>query len=181
MPPRHVVLVGTMGSGKSTVGRLVAVALGWPFWDNDEQLVRERGKSAAEIAQRHGPDELHRREIETLIRGLDRDGPSVVAAAASVVVDPQVRARLRAEDLVVWLRASHAALEERLLHPGDRPTLGESPTRRAGELQDQRADLYRDIAQREVDTTNRRPEAVAQLILSALAARRMGRRGPRRD
>src|SRR5215471_668474 len=85
-PRRHVVLVGTMGSGKSTVGRLVAGELGWPFWDNDERLVLDGGKSAAEIAQRRGADDLHRREIETLIRGLDGEGPSVVAAAASVVL-----------------------------------------------------------------------------------------------
>jgi shikimate kinase len=166
---RHVVLIGTMGTGKSTVGRLVASSLGWPFRDNDEQLVGRGGRSAEQIADEDGAAQLHEREAEILLENLARDGPDVVAAAASIVLDPRARARLRVDGFVFWLRTDPSALDARLSDPGDRPSLGATPAQVAGSLQADRSDLYRAVADREVDTTARPPDEVAALILAELS------------
>ena len=168
-PLRHLVLIGTMGTGKTTAGRLIASRLGWPFWDNDEWLEEQSGHSALEIARRWGPAELHRREAEALTASLDREGPGVVAAAASAVLDDRVRSRLPSVSFVAWLHTSPEALAERLTDPGDRPVLGASPARLSGDLQSQRTDLYRSVADFDVDTTDRRPEDIAGLVLSAFS------------
>ena len=158
-----------MGTGKSTVGRLVASRLGRPFRDNDEQLVAREGRSAETIADEDGAAPLHEREAEILLENLARDGPDVVAAAASVVLDPRARARLRVGGFVFWLRTDPSALDVRLSDPGDRPSLGATPAQDAGRLQADRRDLYRAVADREVDTTARHPDEVAALIVAELA------------
>ena len=170
-PHRHVVLIGTMGSGKSTVGRLVASELGWPFWDNDEQLMRREGRTAEEIASEDGATHLHDLEADILLADLAREESAVVAAAASTVLDPRARARLRADGFVFWLRTAPSALDERLAHPGDRPSFDTSPAQEAGSLQTDRSELYRAVADHELDTTSRRPDEIASLILAEHAAR----------
>ena len=174
-PLRHLVLVGTMGSGKTTVGRRVATHLGWPFWDNDDRLTRREGRTAAELATAHGAAALHRTEAEVLLEGLDADGPTVVAAAASALADARVRDRLERGTLVVWLHATPTALADRLTDPGVRPSLGRGPATRAGELQRRRRAIYRAVAHEDIDTTDRGPDEVTDLVLAALAAHR--RRG----
>ena len=117
-PHRHVVLIGTMGTGKSTVGRIVAATLGWAFRDNDEQLVHREGRTAEQIASEDGADQLHQLEAEILLEDLAHAGPDVIAAAASTVLDPRARARLRADGFVFWLRTAPSALDTRSHPPG---------------------------------------------------------------
>jgi shikimate kinase len=171
-PHRHVVLIGTMGTGKSTVGRIVASTLGWPFRDNDEQLRHREGRTAEQIASEDGADQLHQLEAEILLENLARAGPDVIAAAASTVLDERARARLRADGFVFWLRTAPSALDARLTHPGDRPSFDSSPAQVAGRLQADRGDLYRGVADHELDTTGHRPDEIASRIVAELEARR---------
>jgi shikimate kinase len=174
-PGQHIVLLGTMGSGKTTVGRRLASMLGWPFWDNDDRLFQQDARTAAELAHIEGADELHRREAEVLLEGLDQPGPAVVAAAAATVLDPRVRERLHATTWVVWLRAEPHELEARLADPGARPSLGSTPAQVAVELQRARTDLYRAVANQTLDTTSRDPADLATAILSEISRRRATR------
>lgn len=112
-PVRHVVLVGLMGSGKTTVGRTLAARLGRPFVDNDVALQERTGHSARQIADSEGADALHRREAEALVAALGKPEPAVVAAAAAAPFEPVAAAALRSHD-VVYLRASPAVLAARL-------------------------------------------------------------------
>ena len=100
--PRHVVLVGLMGAGKTTVGVPLARALGWQYRDNDTELEQRTGRTAHDLAAAEGMVALHRAESETLAATLDRPGPDVISASAAVVADPEMRARLRSE-FVVWV------------------------------------------------------------------------------
>lgn len=80
----HIVLTGPMGSGKTTVGRLLARRLDRPFYDSDAQIEAEYGTSARRLAREHGVDWLHKAEAKALVQALAVDTPSVVAAAASI-------------------------------------------------------------------------------------------------
>ena len=170
-PRRPLVLVGLMGSGKTTVGRALAADLRWAFVDNDELLRQVTGRTAAELAARDGADVLHRREAETLLAELDRHDPVVIAAAASVVLDPDVRRELPRRADVVWLQASDAALRERLADRGSRPDLGGEPRDVVSAQRVERSAWYSQVAACVVDTTGRPAEAVVQAVRAFLRRR----------
>ncbi|HEX5095837.1 MAG TPA: shikimate kinase [Acidimicrobiia bacterium] len=159
---RHVVLVGLMGSGKTTVGRLVARRLGWPLVDNDVELGRRIGMTAREFTAREGLDALHRAEAETLAAMLDVSEPSVIGAAASVVESPLMRDRLE-RHYVVWLDADPEVLAARAANGSHRPHLP------AAQLQAARSALYEQISALRVDTTHMSPEDAAAYVAEALA------------
>ena len=117
---RRVVLVGTMGSGKTTVGRALAARLGWRYWDNDAELRARTGRTAADIAGTEGLERLHAVEAEVLAAGLAPAEPAVVAAPGSVAVHRPPPF----DGPVVWLRAAPATLAARVGSGAGRPDLG---------------------------------------------------------
>lgn len=90
---RHLVLIGTMGVGKTTIGRRLAERLGLRFTDSDDQLLKMVGMNAQRYAAEHGVPALHEAEVEVLMQALSRP-PSVIAAAASVADSPSALATL---------------------------------------------------------------------------------------
>lgn len=90
---RHVVLIGPMGVGKTTIGRRLAERLGLRFTDSDDQLLEMVGMTARSYAAEHGVPALHEAEVEALMQALSRP-PSVIAAAASVADSPTALATL---------------------------------------------------------------------------------------
>jgi shikimate kinase len=133
MTSRHVVLVGLMGSGKTTVGAVLARRLGLPFSDGDALLEVATGHSAAALRDREGAAALHLAEARVLRDALASSAPAVIAAAAAVVDDPACRAALRAPGVAVaWLRADPAVLGRRFEAGvggggAHRPAYGEDP------------------------------------------------------
>ncbi len=111
---RHLVLVGLMGAGKTTIGARVAARLGLAFADGDRLLERSTDRTAAALRDEHGVAALHPAESRALCDALASDVPSVIAAAAAVVDDPTCRAALRSPGVAVaWLRADPAVLGRR--------------------------------------------------------------------
>lgn len=104
-PTRHVVFVGQMGVGKSTVGTALADELGRVHADCDEDLELATGATAADYAASHGLAALHEREAGVLVERLRERRGLVISAAASVVESPECRRRLGRRALVVWLDA----------------------------------------------------------------------------
>jgi shikimate kinase len=117
-PDQHVVLVGLMGTGKSTLGRLLAERLGRAFVDNDRELEARSGRTAREAASRDGLDALHRLEDEVLDDVLARRPGAVVAAAASVADRPGAPDHL-APHVIVWIDTPVDLIDSRL-ESGDR-------------------------------------------------------------
>jgi shikimate kinase len=171
----HVVLLGSMGVGKSTIGAGLAARLGRPLRDSDADLAATRGLRGRELAAREGVEALHRWEIGHLRRALSSAEPAVIAAAASVIDDPGCRAALGGA-YVVWLRAPAPTLAARL-SPGDHrrpltapggPTGARDVVEAVAAVEARRAPRYRAVADLVVDTSGATPEEVALRVFGAL-------------
>jgi shikimate kinase len=171
-PARLVVLVGMMGVGKTTVGRLLAGRLGYEFWDNDEALAKATGKTAAEVQQLEGQDALHQVEARVLRDALRRADRTVIAAPASVALilgalDPAV---------TVWLRASVDREAANIAHSGQqhRPLPPDAAAVLRGLAHD-RAAAYGRLADIVVEVASD-PAITCDRVLEALRALPPGRR-----
>ncbi|WP_336206117.1 shikimate kinase [Nonomuraea sp. LPB2021202275-12-8] len=150
-------VIGLMGSGKTTVGRLLAESLGLPFSDSDPFMRKRYGASAAEIAAAEGVDTLHARESEHLMEELAGE-PKVIAAAASTLEDPAARAVLR-HALVIWLDADDDILAERMRSGTHRPDFSPA-TMRA-----RRGRYFQEVSDLTYDVGSMSPEAVLHAVL----------------
>jgi shikimate kinase len=168
-PPRNVVVVGLMGSGKSTIGRLLATRLGRRYIDNDEQLERDAGRSAHDIAARDGLDALHRAESACLARVLEHNDDVVVGAGASTIEDDDIRTRLRKE-FVVWLDTPVDTLVARYDDRGHRPVIQGTPRQVLERQHDKRAPLFGAVASTIVSAHDEKPARVVAEILAALCS-----------
>lgn len=165
--PRHIVLIGMMGAGKSTVGRALATRLRVRYADNDEALAAVAGRSAAEIAHDEGVDALHHQEWRVLEDALRTDDRSVVGAPGSVAFD-SARDQLFAGQTVVWLRARPQTLARRVEHDAARPLLGSDVVESLTHLAAAREPVYARLADVTVDVDGLDVDAVVERVLAAL-------------
>lgn len=158
-----IVLIGFMGAGKSTVGRLVAARLGQPFFDTDGLIEAREGRSIAEIFQSGGEPEFREIEREVVIEVLsEREG--VVALGGGALADPVVAANLQGKT-VVHLIASWGEIQRRLRHDVSRPLLTRGdPTA----LFEARRSMYEMVRTMAVETDGRTPEDSALEIAIAV-------------
>ena len=167
---KRVLLVGMMGSGKTTVGRILAQRLGYPHVDSDEQVRRATGKTVAEIFETSGEAAFRAHEKQALAEALSSDGPVVVSVAGGAVLDPDNRRRLRQAGLVVWLKAGMPTLAQRVVGADHRPLLDDDPLAALTRLYRDRRPLYQEVADVVVDVEGLTPEETAQKILAHLGA-----------
>lgn len=144
---RHVLLVGLPGSGKTTVGMLVAQELGAAFVDVDAAIVRREGRPVTLIFAEKGEAAFRDMERREVAAALGRD-PAVIAPGGGWAVQPGVLAQARAAALIVYLRTKPDTATRRV-GPGNRPTL------MGGDPLDLMRDLLRDreVAYLEADAT----------------------------
>lgn len=151
MNPRLVFLVGTMGSGKSTVGRVLAARLGRRFVDMDERIASRDGRSIPRIFQEDGEEGFRRLEKDTLLRICRSKEDLVVATGGGVVLDADNRRLLR-RGVVVWIDVPPAVAASRIAGDPNRPLLaGEDPLRVAEKLDRIRRPIYAGTADHRVD------------------------------
>src|SRR5262245_32733848 len=170
-PPevRSLVLVGMMGSGKTTVGRLVAERLGRAYFDNDDLVRAIAGEEPAAIRSNRGETVLHDFEATALERAMAGSDGVVASAAAAVVEEPASRAVLDDAD-VVWLRARPETLSERIGSGLGRRDEATDPEWLAGRAHS-RQQLYADVADLIIDVDDLSATAAADQIVSWIAAR----------
>jgi shikimate kinase len=148
---RHVVLVGLMGVGKSTVGRRLAKELSRPFADVDEQVELEAGMTIPTIFSDLGEESFRKTEGEVFAGLLHRPSPLVVAAGGGAVTGAANRAVLvETGAFVVWLRASAEFLAGRT-DPTHRPLLANDPESTLVRLLAERTPLYEEVADLAID------------------------------
>ncbi len=168
MRAEHIVLCGTAGSGKSTVGTLVAKALGWPFIDIDRDVEIEAGTSVSELFVREGEPAFRARERAAVRRALDREDPCVIALGGGALENDDSFADARQHTLV-WLQAQVGTLAARVGSGTSRPLLTGDPLARLRELAMRREARYR--AAHITVNANPAPRVVAAALLGELEAR----------
>ena len=162
----RLVLVGPMGAGKTTVGRLVADALGVDFLDTDEIVERETGRTVAEIFVDEGEARFRELERDAVAGALDsHDG--VLALGGGAVMDPTTRERL-AGHCVVFLRVGLSDAAQRVGLGVSRPLLLGNVRGRMKQLLDERAPVYEAVARHTVDTDGLGADEVAQRVLAVV-------------
>ena len=167
---RIVVLVGMMGSGKTTVGRSVASRLGVDFVDTDDLVEARAGKSVRDIFASDGEAAFRTLESQVLAESLKSPVDVVVAAAGGTVLSESNRAALREHaDVVVWLDADVSALGERASRGAHRPLLDGDVEDRLMALDGERRVLYQSVADVRLDTTGKGIAEVVQEVVAALA------------
>jgi shikimate kinase len=166
----HLVLVGMMGVGKSTVGRIVAAELDRPLFDSDEMIEARTGRTVREIWSTDGEAAFRSLETDTLVEALAESEPSVIAAAGGVVLSEVNRTALRNADAnVVWLIADVEVLAARVRNGAHRPLLDDDPEAVLRTLYEVREPLYQEVADAVVSVDHRTPQDVAKAVLRCCA------------
>jgi shikimate kinase len=158
-------IVGYMGSGKTTLGLLLARATGVEFVDLDRAISKNAGKEIPEIFAEHGEDHFRDLEHEALLAALHGDAPCIIACGGGVVVRQENRALLRNVS-TVFLREDTGVLYRRTRGAG-RPL--RAPSREEFESRYlERLPLYREVADFEVEVDGRPPARVMEEVLGCL-------------
>ena len=149
----HIVLIGMMGVGKSTVGRRVAKELARPFVDSDDEVVARTGRAVTEIFATDGEPAFRAIEEDVMADLLASPTPSVIAAAGGSVLSSPTRTRLRESGTVVWMRAPVDVLVGRTSRGTHRPALANDPRATLTQMETDRESLYGEVADITVDCT----------------------------
>jgi len=165
---RNVFLVGPMGAGKSTIGRLLAKELKYPFMDSDREIEARTGADIPWIFDVEGEEGFRLREEAMIAELVEEDG-IVLATGGGVVMRELNRQALAAHGLVVYLRTSVEQQLQRTSKDRQRPLLlNANPERVLRELMAKRDPLYREIADITIDTDQGGPKVVVNTILGRL-------------
>ena len=167
---QHLVLVGMMAVGKTTVARAAAERLGRPVFDTDEMIEVSTGRTVREIFADDGERTFRSLETEMLRIALASEQPAVVAAAGGAVLNPENREALSVADArVVWLCADTATLLERVAAgaavTGHRPLLDDDPAGTLQRMFDEREALYREVADMIVVVDDRSIDEVVAAVV----------------
>jgi shikimate kinase len=164
---KHLVLVGLMGAGKTTVGEACATRLGRPFVDTDDVVVALAGESIDEIFTARGEAAFREIERNAVADVCVSPDPLVVACGGGTVVDADNRKRLRDAGVVVWLRAPVDVLAARVGDGAARPLLAGDPRGTLARLGAAREAAYQAAAEVTVDTDGRSIAEVCDEVLGA--------------
>ncbi|BBB93309.1 MAG TPA: shikimate kinase [Methylomusa anaerophila] len=164
---RNVVLIGFMGTGKTSTGRLLAGRLKRPFIDIDKKIEQESSMSISEIFQIYGETHFRQLEKEAIFR-VSRHTNTVIATGGGAVLFPENMVRLKTNGVIIALNASVEAILERTFRPGVRPLLDADDRRdTVVKLLNERDPYYR-RADFMVDTSDCSPHDVAEKIIDFL-------------
>ncbi|ACB94008.1 3-dehydroquinate synthase [Beijerinckia indica] len=164
---RSLVLVGLMGSGKTSTGRRLAQRLGLPFVDADVEIESAAGMTISEIFARHGEDYFRDGERRVMARLL-ADGPKILATGGGAFMNEETRSRIAEKGVSIWLKADPDVLWRRVKKRPHRPLLQtREPEKTLHRLMEQRYPIYAraDIA---VESRDGPHDAVVEDILTAL-------------
>jgi shikimate kinase len=169
-PDRNVILIGFMGTGKSSVGRELARRWGFRFLDTDSIIRNQCGKSISEIFSVFGEPFFRDQEFATLTKLLYCHS-SVIATGGGIVIQPRNVALLGKLGTTIWLKADQATIFERVSRNKNRPLLQtDDPEGTIARLLAERAPLYESVADLIVDTSGLSHHEVADCVIAGLTS-----------
>ena len=173
LPPHidRIVLIGVMGSGKTTVGQKVAARLNWRVIDLDREIEAHTGMSVAQIFERQGESTFRR--LEQRLTGQLLSEHNLVFTPGGGWVTHLAAAQIPANTAIFWLRVSPEVAVQRVADTQARPLLAGDPLQRARELADQRKETYATMGA-PIETDGRTPDEVAADIVEAVQPRVKG-------
>ena len=162
----NVILIGFMGSGKTSVGKVLAERLGYRFLDSDGLIEQEEQQSIPTVFQMKGEAYFRDRETKLLNKLKASLHEAVLSTGGGMPIRPQNRELLRQLGFVVFLKTSDDAILRRLRGDTSRPLLaGEDPGSRVEELQREREPFYNATAHYILNTDGLSPEKLADRIM----------------
>jgi len=165
---RNLVLVGFMGSGKSSVGREIARRWGYRFLDTDLAIRQKHGKTISEIFESSG-EAFFRDEENLALQHFQASSGAVIATGGGIVLQLRNRALLRSLGLVVWLTATEEVIWERVSRNRNRPLLKSgNPRATITNLMTLRNRLYHSVADITVETSGLTHQQVADQVVAAV-------------
>jgi Shikimate kinase len=163
-----IILIGPMGSGKTSTGRILAKKIGFNFLDTDDEVVERTGVSIAYIFDVAGESGFRQREHQALKKFIDDDNV-VIATGGGIVVHDESRAIIQSHKTVVYLKTSIEKQIERATVSDKRPLLIDTdPASKLQELMLTREPLYEEISDIKIDTDERKPSETALEIIDRL-------------
>ena len=163
---KNIVLVGPMGSGKTTVGRRLAHELNQDFFDTDHEIIDKTGVTIDHIFDIEGEEGFRERESK-ILENFCQMSNKILATGGGIVILPKNRKILQNVGLVVYLSSSVDQLLRRTAKSKTRPLLENSTDRKKtiNELLEARDVYYRDVASFVVDTTGKKLHEVINIII----------------
>ncbi len=162
----HIILIGFMGAGKTTVGRTLSGETGIPLFDTDLMIEERAGMRVSQIFESLGEEEFRRLETETVKSLAARREDWVVSTGGGLPLKEENRRLLRQAGTVVYLRVSPETVAERLKGDTSRPLLlGEDAGGRMRALLESRSPVYEAAAHFLVDVDGKSPVEICQEIL----------------
>ncbi|SHI86873.1 shikimate kinase [Rubritalea squalenifaciens DSM 18772] len=169
VPARNIVLIGFMGSGKSTVGRELGKLLGYPIVDTDHKIEEQEGLTIPEIFSTKGEDYFRTTETK-LIQSLCEEGIShhIIATGGGLPMREENRPLIRQLGYVVWLQADVDTILNRTSRNSNRPLLQtDNPRKTIEELLEKRNPVYEEVCHLRIRTSNLDIEETAHGILES--------------
>ncbi len=165
MEAKNIILIGLMGSGKSTVGRLLAEKIGLNFVDTDQELEKWTGRIISEIFATDGEKEFRRLETQIVSQVVNKTG-QIIATGGGVILRSENIKALRKNGIIIFLNADVEVLYKRLKDDNSRPLLQTNDLKKKlKDIFESRLELYCKTADFEIDTSNLEPEEITQKIV----------------
>jgi shikimate kinase/nucleoside-diphosphate-sugar epimerase len=164
----NIILIGLMGSGKTTVARIVSQMIGFQCIDTDQLIIEAAGQSIPAIFAAEGETGFRLRESAALRSLLGKRG-ACIATGGGIITQPRNLPLLRHLGYIVWLDADPALLARRTSHNNDRPLLAgeEDPKTKLTRLLDERKPLYKSLADLRIQTSELTPQETAYGIMES--------------
>ncbi|MEQ8677505.1 MAG: shikimate kinase [Aggregatilineales bacterium] len=157
--PRNIILAGFMGTGKTTVGQLVADFIGWHFVDTDDEIIHRVGMTIPEIFDKEGESGFRRYE-KVICQAVAAEAQQVISTGGGLMIDPQNRDIMLNSGLVICLSASPQTIKARLSDTRGRPLAENWES-----LLEQRSAIYATLPH-QIDTTDSTPREVAERVIA---------------
>ena len=155
-PMRNILLVGFMGCGKSTIGRILHKSLDYPLIDTDQQIEKQTGKKISTIFEEEGEDAFRQLETQLLEKLIEKQtNHTIISTGGGIITRPENLPLLRQLGFVIWLSCSPEVINERTSRNNNRPLLQcDNPQEVIATMLAERAPLYEATSHLKINTSD---------------------------